>query len=325
MTATRQARSGRFGLGAALCVLSAIAFGTIGVFGKTAYDEGLEVPDLLATRFAIAAAVLWVIVAFLPSEHRPSPRGTLTGVVLGGFVYAAMAAAYFMSLRRIDASLTILLVQISPALVAIGAVALGRERLSRTVLVALPVALAGTALIAVGAFDGAGALNAAGIVLALACAVLYAAYILLSHALVAGTHPVVLAAQVSTGCAVAFGVAALVTGRVPHTGPRGWLIILAMALVATVAGLVLLAAATAIVGPSTAALLSTMEPVTATALAVVLLGERLTALQWLGAVLVIGSVVLITLGGRAGTPRRPGRNAWTEEDRSTRDGPGEAW
>ena len=46
--------------GALFCLASAAAFGAMGVFGKLAYDEGATVGTLLATRFVLAAALLWL-------------------------------------------------------------------------------------------------------------------------------------------------------------------------------------------------------------------------------------------------------------------------
>ncbi len=315
---------GRFGLGALLCVLSAAAFGTVGVFGKVAYDHGLGVPDMLAPRFALAAVILWAIVAAMGREHRPTWRGTAVGVGVGGLLYATMAATYFLSLERIDASLTILLAHVAPVFVVAWALVAGRERPSAALMVALPASLVGTALIALGALGGTVRADAVGIVLALVCAALYAAYILVSHDLMVNTHPVVLTAQVATGCAIAFGAWAAIVGRVPQTGMTGWLIILAMALVATVAALFLLAAGTAMVGPSVSALLSNVEPLTATALAFIVLGERLSPVQILGGVLVIGAVVLLTVGGRGGDTVAQGETP-AQDGRSHPAGTPDAW
>src|SRR6478752_4246113 len=50
-------------MGALLCLLSAAGFGAMAIFGKLAYDSGVEVGDLLLLRFALAAAVLLAIAA----------------------------------------------------------------------------------------------------------------------------------------------------------------------------------------------------------------------------------------------------------------------
>lgn len=287
--------------GVLLCVASAMAYGATGIFGKLAIDEGLSVAGMLAARFAIAAVVLWVIVAAMGGAVRPSRRGVAVGVALGLVVYAAQAGFYFWSLTRLDAAFTILLVQVAPALVALGAVVFGRERLTPTLLVSLPIAFVGTALVATGArvesFDGV------GVLLALCCAVAYAAYMLLSHATMERVHPVPFAASVCTGSALAFGTVAIATGTLPRTGGAGWTLILAMALIATVIAITFLAMGTARIGPSTAVLLQTVEPLTATVLALMILEERLQPLQWLGAALILGAVVALALTSRRPAPR----------------------
>ena len=48
--------------GALFCLASAAGFGAMGVFGKLAYEAGATVATLLAVRFLIAAALLWVAV-----------------------------------------------------------------------------------------------------------------------------------------------------------------------------------------------------------------------------------------------------------------------
>ena len=49
-------------MGAVFCLLSAIGFGAMAVFGKLAYDDGVTVGDLLLVRFGIAALVMLAIV-----------------------------------------------------------------------------------------------------------------------------------------------------------------------------------------------------------------------------------------------------------------------
>jgi drug/metabolite transporter (DMT)-like permease len=47
------------------------------------------------------------------------------------------------------------------------------------------------------------------------------------------------------------------------------------------------------VGPATASIVSTVEPLVTVALALLVFGERLTAVQALGGALVVGAVVLV--------------------------------
>jgi drug/metabolite transporter (DMT)-like permease len=282
-------------VGTALCVVSAVSYGATGVFGKLAYDEGLTVAGLLAARFTIAAAVLWAIVAALGPALRPSRRGLAASVVLGLLVYAAQTGFFFSALTRLDAALAVLIVYVAPVLVAVGAVAFGRERLGRGQIASIPVALVGTALVAAG--DGLGAVDGIGVLLALACAVAFAAYMLLSHAVVGRVHPVPLSAGVCSGCALTFVVTATVQDGLPtDIGGAGWALVVALALLSTVVAITTLAAGTARVGPSTATVIATIEPMVATVLAFIVLDERLSALQLAGGALIVVSVLIAGSG-----------------------------
>ena len=281
-------------VGTILCILSACSYGATGIFGKLAFDEGLTVSGLLAARFSIAAIVLWLMVAALGRGSRPSRRGAAAGIALGVVAYSAQTGLFFLALTRLDAGLAVLLVYIAPVLVAIAAVAFGREQLSRAQVAAVVVAVCGTALVATG--GGLGKVDGLGMAFAFGCAVAFTAYMLLSHAVVGRVNPVALSASVCTGCALSFLTAAGASGHLPiHTTGKGWLLVGALALFSTVIAVTTLAAGTARVGPSTATILATFEPVIATILAVVILGERLAALQVVGGLLVLASALIVSV------------------------------
>src|SRR6185369_10764353 len=136
---------------------------------------GFDASTLLLVRFGVAAVVLWAIVA-VRRPARPSLRIVAYAFGLGALGYALQAATFFASLERLDASLAALLLYAYPALVVLGGIALRREPANRRRLGALALAASGTVLVLAG--GGAGALDAAGVALALGAAVAYTAYIL---------------------------------------------------------------------------------------------------------------------------------------------------
>src|SRR5438477_3893391 len=88
-----------------LVALSAVAFGTLGVFGKLGARAGLALPLLLALRFGLAAVLL---IAGLGAARRlrvPSARN-VAAVAFMGVLYAGQAACYFGSLRTVPAAVT---------------------------------------------------------------------------------------------------------------------------------------------------------------------------------------------------------------------------
>ena len=293
-------RSGRLvpvrSTGTALCVASAAAFGAMAVFGKLAYDEGVTVGTLLAVRFALAAALFWALV-LLTGEHRQlrslGRRDVSIALALGAGGYAAQAGCFFAALDRIDASLLSLLLYTFPSMVAVTAIALGRERADARRLVALGLASGG--LVLVMATARAGALDAAGAALALGAAVVYTTYILSSQGIAGRVRPMLLSAIVCTGAALTLtiGSAALGELRPGDVTTAGWGWLLGIAVVSTVIAVSLFFAGLKRVGPTAASVLSTVEPVVTVVLAFLVFGELLGALQLLGGAFVIAAVIVL--------------------------------
>lgn len=281
-------------LGAVLCLLSAVAFGAMTIFGKLAYEAGVSVMTLLFTRFALAALVLWVAFTLrggLPGVARPT---VISALALGAVAYATQAGLFFSALTRMDASLLALLLYTYPALVTLGAIALGRESASRRRAAALLVSSGGLVLILAG--TATGGLDPLGVAMGLAAAVTYAGYILISHVVTDDLPPVAFATLVTTGAAMSFGVAGVATGTLDAGfDSEGWLWLVLIALISTVLAIALFFAGLSRVGPSSAAILSAFEPLSTVVFAYLAFGEALSALQLFGGALVIAAVIALQL------------------------------
>jgi len=293
--------------GTLMCLASGAAFGAMGVFGKLAYGEGATVGTLLAVRFSLAAVLFWALVLGASGgvrELRAVGRRRIgAGLALGACGYAAQAGCYFAALARIDASLLSLLLYTFPAIVAAAAVALGRERMDARRAGALGLASGGLVLVVAGA--GAGALDPLGAALALCAAFVYSAYILVSDPITRRIRPQLLATLVCTGAAVTLLVGSIALGefRPGDLTAAGWGWLLCLAAVSTVTAISLFFAGLERVGPTMAAILSTVEPLVTVLLALVVLGERLGAIQLLGGALVLAAVVPATVA--ATRPKLP--------------------
>jgi drug/metabolite transporter (DMT)-like permease len=282
--------------GTVMCIASAACFGAMAIFGKLAYDEGATVGTLLAVRFVLAAAIFWVVVAAagaLPEVRTLGPRDLRIGLGLGAFGYAAQAGFFFSALERIDASLLSLVLYTFPAIVAAAAVALGREQLDGRRVTALALACGGLALVLAGA--GTGRLDPRGAALGLGAAVVYSTYILVSDAIAARIRPLVLAAIVCTGAAVALTAGSALLGELRPAAltPAGWGWLACLAVVSTVGAIGLFFAGLRRVGPTTASILATSEPLVTVLLAFAVFGETLGAVQLAGGVLVLGAVLVL--------------------------------
>jgi len=286
--------------GTLMCLASAVAFGAMAVFGKLAYEEGATVGTVLAARFTIAAAVFWAV----GRPFRLTRRDTGIALALGAVGYAAQAGCYFAALQRIDASLLSLFLYTFPAMVAVAAVALGRERVDARRVLALVLASGGLALVVAGA--GPGTLDPLGVALALGAAVVYATYILVSDG-VAGRVPALsLSALVCTGAAVTLVTGSWLVGdlRPGALSAEGWGWLACLALVSTVTAISLFFAGLRRVGPTTASILSTVEPLVTVLLAFLVFGETLGPVQLLGGVFVLAAVLVLQARRREGSAAR---------------------
>src|SRR4051812_44348741 len=224
--------------GTFLCLASAAAFGAMGIFGKLAYDEHVTVGTLLAVRFALAATLFWALLAARGSVgevRKLRRRDLLAALALGACGYAAQAGTYFAALERIDASLLALVLYTFPVIVAVAAVALGRERLGWRKVAALAMASFGLVLVLSSA--QAGKLDPVGTALGLSAACIYSAYILVGEGVAKRVPAQILSTLVCTGAAVTLTIGSALLGQL-HPGDvtaAGWGWLAAIALVSTVA------------------------------------------------------------------------------------------
>jgi len=286
--------------GAFLCLLSAAAFGTLGIFGTLASDAGASVASTLFVRFGLAAVVFALVLRLtggLGALRRLPRRVVLTGLGLGAAGYSLQSGLYFAAIERLDVSMVALLLYTYPAFVTIAALALGRAQPSLRIGAALTVASAGLVLVLLAA--GTGTFDLAGALLALGASLTYTTYILVSDRIVGEVDPFALALLVLTGATASFTVAGLVTGSLDLAlSGEAWLWLILIALVSTVVAVSAFFAGLRRVGPSEAAILSTFEPPVTVALAFLVLGERLSPLQLAGGALVLAAVVVLQVPAR---------------------------
>jgi len=305
-------------LGVVLTVVSAFGFGSGALFAKPVYAAGVDWHVLMSWRFLLGAAAAWIWIA-----ARPSSRAALSGmrrrsvaIAVGlGVLYTGNSATYYAGLETVSASLAALIVYIYPAIVAVISLQVGQPLRGRRAWIALATALAGVAL-AVGNIDQATAPPLIGILLMLASPFIYSVWIVLAARLGgesredvgseagAGADPTITGAIMLTATATTYWVTALGLGRhvLPGEIPgSAWVGILGVGVVSTFVAVQAFYAGAHRIGAARASIVSTVEPIWTIALASLLFGESLAALQLLGGVLILAGVLLSQTGGGAHT------------------------
>ncbi len=217
------------------------------------------------------------------------PQPARRPALAAGFFSAIVSYGFIGAVAYIPVGLALLLFFTHPLLIAALWHWQGRERLGPRKLLFGLMALAGLGLAVGAALDG---LDPRGIALALLASASVTAMIAFSARAreAAGSAQVnlliaVVSAGLTGGVTTALGAWALPAGGI------GWLGVLGAGLGVTF-GLLAFLASFRFMSPVRATMLSNVEPVFGILFAMVLLGEWLTAWQWLGVALVVAGLVL---------------------------------
>ncbi|KAB0672183.1 EamA family transporter [Oryzomonas sagensis] len=273
-----------------------------------------EAPPFFAAscRFAIAAVVLMALVARQAQrrgEAVPVPRslrevlGLFSLGLTGIFCYNAF---FFSGLKLTGAANGSLIVAINPLLTAVLSAWWLRERIRPLQGVGLAVSLAGVGVIVTRGDPGV--LRTLtfnhGDLLLLGAPLSWAAYSILGKRAMGTFSPLVATAYAALSGTLLLIPAAVLEalgGAGPHRfSILGWVAILQLALLGTVAGFVWWYEGVKALGASRAALFVNLVPVFGTLLAALLLGERLGWPQLWGGMLVIAGVCGGTVRLKAG-------------------------
>ena len=280
--------------GVALCVLTAVCYAAMPIFAKLAYEAGANTTTMLAPRFGLAAAVLWLLAARRGATRGLARRDALLALLIGAVVYATESALMFEAIDRIGVSLAELLLFSYPAIVVVGAILLRRERASLRRFAALAVASLGVTLVLAGGATLSARLG--GIALPLGAAVLSAAYVLTIQPVGARMPALTVAALVATGAALGYIVSGVATSSFALGMPPaawGWTVTLALA--TTVLPMAAFLGGLARLGSSRASILAMLEPPMALLAAFLVFGDRLGPVQLAGGALVLGAAVLLQM------------------------------
>ncbi|HEY7123738.1 MAG TPA: DMT family transporter [Ktedonobacterales bacterium] len=307
---TNPVQTSRTALGVALILISAAGYGTQAIFARLAYAAGVNVATLLLLRFLLSIAVLWLIL-LLRGRWRHAwgvlsqPKRGVKLLALG-MIFAGNSAAFFTALTYLHIAVVELLLYLYPGIVLILSALFLHERLSGRKIIALMLALAGSAL-TVGppgsvALPGiAGGKVVLGLVIAASTGLIYASYIVWGTRLTTGIPADVSGVVSMTGTALVFVVGALLgDGASLQFSSGAWPAIGAVALFSTVIATSFFLAGLERLGPSRAAILATVEPVVTLMLATLVLHDPPRWFQVVGGILILLAVVLTQLAPSEG-------------------------
>lgn len=295
-----------------LALAAASMFAWLGPLSRWAAADGLNPLDFVAWRAGIGALVLAIVVAIRAAVRRgqdvrsQANRREQAMLLAAALVSVVLNVAIFVAFSRVTIAIALLGLYTYPAMVTAVAVALGRERLSAVIMLALVLALGGMAVVVAGSIDASAGLvvDPLGVALALVAAACQTVFVTISrdgYRGISGDRAIaVILGGIFVGCVV---IAAATGGLSGLTLPlaRTQLLpnlIVSGTLCAAIPSLFFLLAIRLIGGMRTG-ILMLFEPVVAVTLAAILLGESLRPIQALGAAGVLGAALLLRRSGPA--------------------------
>lgn len=276
--------------GVLLIAISAASFGTLAIFGRFLYADGMDTFTMLFLRFGFAATLMTVIL-LVRGEKFPRGKILLQLIGMGALGYVGQSFSYLSAIRYASAGLVALLLYLYPMFVFILSVIVLREKVTWIKVVALVLALIGTAL----TVDPAGG-QLPGILFSLAAGLIYSVYIIVGTNVMKHVSAIQSSTVIFASAGAVYGVLSVVKGVHLPTTNTGWINIVGIVLIATVIPVVAFLAGLERIGPTNAAMLSTLEPVVTVLLAAWIFGELLQPIIMLGGGLILLAVILLTRG-----------------------------
>lgn len=305
--ATAEARTLVRRRGALLVIAASFCFGTSGVLAKPAMDAGLSPQQVVSVRIGVAALALLVVVGLSRPALLKVRRADLR--LLAGYGLVGVAGVqlfYFAAVARIPIGIAMLLEFTAPILVALWVRFVRRTILPARMWVGTGLALAGLAMVG-QVWEGL-RLDTVGVLAALGAALCGAAYFLLGEHGMTTQTTLTPIGMVTWGMVV--GAVAIAAMAPPWSLPADrlvaaadlgswrvpvWTLLVACAVVSTAIAYLFSISALRDLPANVVSVLAVCEPVVATSLAWLLLGQALTAVQLVGAAVLLTGATLVQL------------------------------
>jgi drug/metabolite transporter (DMT)-like permease len=286
-------------------LLVALMMGANHVAARFAFNHGVDVPTAVAVRSLVTALVVGLLV-WMQGSAVALNRRQLRVLPFIGLLVGAQSLCLYSSVARLPVALALLAFNTYPIWTAFWAWAIYRRTPERSALLAMPFILIGLslALDVLGAASGLGAVGhwgqiGSGVAFAVAAAATFGLALVLTQHEAADVEGRLRTAITLflVGLIALVGVAGQGGFHWPQAAP-GWWGLSALTLLYGTAFTVMftLLPKLGVVGSSP---IMNVEPVFALVLAWLLLGQSITLLQVLGALIVVGAVMALGLRKRA--------------------------
>jgi drug/metabolite transporter (DMT)-like permease len=275
-------------------IVSAILFGTAGIFVKLAQNTGLDSVSLLTIQYIIAVTLMF-IVAFLKDSKKlyVSKKQLFYMAILGAVGNTLMTVFYYMAFEYLPVAMVTMLLFTYPIMVFVYSVFFEKQKIDIRKIIAILAAFLGC-ILTLNIFSGELRYSMKGIIFGLLAAVFYAFMNLYSEEKLENVDALSINAY-----STLFSLITLIVYRWPgfllkdQIRLQGLTYIIALAVLCEIVPLTLLYAAIKHIGSLKVSIISNLEIPTAIIVSFVILKESVSIMQIIGAVFIFYAVHLI--------------------------------
>ncbi|MGE3388379.1 MAG: DMT family transporter [Gammaproteobacteria bacterium] len=281
-----------------LVFASAVLMSMKGIVAKFAFAEGVALGPLLVLRALLSLPIFWVWAARRGDLARVAraPRRELAWGAFGGVLsYYVGTWLDFRGLELIAASLERALLFAYPAFVVLLRAALRRQWPGRRLLVAVGATYCGIFLAVGGLQADVFRMNAAGGLMVLASAAMFAGYLLINErvATVIGSLGYLVVAMSAASACLLLHFAITSDFSALTLSARAWALVIGLTIFTNVLPLIMMAEGVLRLGAQRAAVLGSIGPPCTLAAGWWLLDESLHATQLWGTALIVAGILVL--------------------------------
>lgn len=281
-----------------LVLIGAVLFSSKAIVVKLAYQEPIDSISLLALRMLFSLPLFAIAGLYKKGSTKIARQDwfSMAAVGITGFYMASYFD--FLGLQYISASLERLVLYIYPTLVLLMSAVFFKKKITRIQFISLLISYFGLAVVFSGNITATGNSNPMlGGTFVFMAALTYAMYLVGSGQLLPriGTRRFTAYSMMAACVAVLLHYSIAGTESLLSFSNRMYGLAIFMAVFATFLPTFLIAEGIRILGSNTASIISAIGPISTILLAYFILGEHLLIHQWIGAIIVISGVLLITL------------------------------
>jgi len=283
------------GYGYLLIAVASILWGTLGVFGKMAFQYEITPTLLITLRLWISSCtVFFIIIVFKRKLYKIKRRDIPFLVIFGLFPIALQRVAYFYALDFTTATVAAMLYYTYPAIVAVMSVFLFKETITKKTVLAIVLTFLGASFVVKIYETSLLIVNLPGILFGLLSGVLFAVYVAMVKRLRSdySSWTLVLYGDGIGAIALTF-IACFSPSQVTKFPVQLWLLVFTISWIPSLLGYFLYSHALKYVEATKGSIVSIIEPVSAGLLSVIILAETLEPPQLLGIVLALIGISIL--------------------------------